>query len=56
MKDFVIKITEEMPDDATISEIIDNIVIKLSALKGFNEIDNGKFTTQEELLKELSEW
>lgn len=56
IKELVMEVTKEMPDNASIEEIIDAILVRLSAIKGFNEIENGKYTTQEDLLKEIKTW
>lgn len=49
-------VTKEMPNNATIEEIFDAIIVRVSAIKGFEEIDEGKYTTQEELLEEIKSW
>lgn len=51
-----LEVTNELPENASVAQIIDVIIIRLSATKGFNEIEEGKFTTQEQLLKEIKEW
>ena len=56
VKDLVLEVTKQMPDNASIEEILDAIVIKLGVMKGIKDIENGKFKTQEELLKEIKEW
>ena len=60
MKDLVMEVTKEvtneMPENASAAEIIDAIIVRLSAMKGFKDIDEGKFTTQEDLLKEIKQW
>lgn len=56
MKELVIEVANEMPNNATIEEIFDAIIVRLSAIKGFQEIDEGKYTTQEELLEEIKSW
>lgn len=56
MKDLVMDVAKEMPNNATIEEIFDAIIVRLSAIKGFEEIDKGKYTTQEELLEEIKSW
>lgn len=56
MKELVLQVTKEMPDDATIEEILDAILVKLSVMEGIKDIENGKFTTHENLLKEIKEW
>ena len=35
---------------------MDAINVKLSAMKGFNDIDEGKYLTQEQLLQEIKQW
>ena len=56
MKELVMQVTKDMPDDATIEEILEAILVKLSVMKGLKDIEDGKFTTQEDLLKEIKEW
>ena len=56
MKELVMEVTKLMPDDESIKEIFDAILVRLSAMKGFNEIEEGKFTTQEKLLEEFQDW
>jgi len=60
MKDLVMEVTrsvtEKMPNNASIAEIIDAIVVRLSALKGFKDIDEGRFVTQEQLLEDIEKW
>ncbi len=60
MKDLVMEVTKEvtneMPENASAAEIIDAIIVRLSAMKGFKDIDEGKFTTQEDLLEEIKQW
>lgn len=60
MKDLVMEVTREvtneLPENASAAQIIDAIIVRLSAIKGFKEIEEGKFTTQEQLLKEIKQW
>ena len=56
MKELVLEVAKSMPGDASIKEIFDAILVRLSALKGFKDIDEGKYTIQEDLLKELENW
>ena len=56
VKDLVLEVTKQMPDNASIEEILDAIVIKLGVMKGIKDIENCKFKTQEELLNEIKEW
>ena len=52
-KEKAMKVLEEMPDTATLSEIFDAVIVHMSATKGFEDIDNGNSNTQEELLEEM---
>lgn len=60
MKDLFMEATreviKELPENASVAQIIDAIIVRLSAIKGFKEIEEGKFTTQEQLFKEIKEW
>ena len=60
MKDLVMEVTREvtseLPENASAAQIIDAIIVRLSAIKGFKDIEEGKFTTQEQLLKEIKQW
>lgn len=60
MKDLVMEVTREvtneLPENASAAQIIDAIIVRLSAIKGFKEIENEKFTTQEQLLNEIKQW
>lgn len=60
MKDLVMEVTREvineLPENASAAQIIDAIIVRLSAIKGFKEIEDGKFTTQEQLLKKIKQW
>ena len=51
-----IQIMKKMPDTSTLSELFDEVLVRMSAIKGFEDIDNGNYTTQEELLEEMKEW
>ncbi len=60
MKDLVMEVTrevtKELPEDSSAAQIIDAIIVRLSAIKGFKEIEEGNFITQEQLLKEIKQW
>lgn len=60
MKDLVMEVTKEvtneLPDNASAAEILDAIIVRISAMKGFKDIEEGRFTTQEDLLEEIKQW
>lgn len=50
------EVINELPKDASGIEIVDAINVRLSAVKGFADIDNGRCLTQEQLLQEIKQW
>ena len=56
MKDLVMEVTSTLPDNATIGEILDAILIRLSIEKGIKDIKEGNTITTEQLLKEIETW
>lgn len=50
------EVINELPKDASDIEFVDAIVVRLSTMKGFNDIDNGRYLTQEQLLQEIRQW
>ncbi len=56
MKELVMEVTSNLPDTATIGEILDAILIRLSIEKGLKDIEEGNTITTEELLKEIETW
>ncbi len=56
MKELVMEVTSTLPDSASIGEILDAILIRLSIEKGIEDIKEGNTITTEQLLKEIEEW
>ena len=56
MKELVMDVASKMPDNASIEEIIDAILVRLSINKGLKDIKNGKVISQEELLEDIKTW
>lgn len=56
MKELVLQATKELSDNATIEEIFDAILVKLSIQKGINDFEDGHFISHEDLLKEIEQW
>ncbi len=56
MKELVMEVTNALPDNATIGEILDAILIRLSIEKGIKDIKEGNTITTEQLLKEIETW
>lgn len=45
MKELVMEVTSKMPDNASIEELIDAIIVKLSVMKGLKDIEEGNVIT-----------
>lgn len=56
MRELVIEVASRMPENASIEEILDAIIVKLGIEKGLEDIEKGNVITQEELLKEIKTW
>lgn len=56
MKELVMDVTSKMPDNASIEEIIDAILVRLSINQGLKDIEDGKVINHKDLLKEINEW
>ena len=56
IKELVLQATKELSDNATIEEILDAILVKLSIQRGCKDFEEGKVITHEELLKEIETW
>lgn len=55
-KELVLEVTNKMPDNATIEEIIDAILVRLSIEKGLKDVKEGKVISHNELKKEIEKW
>ena len=55
-KQLVLQATSELPDNASMEEIIDAILVRICIQKGLKDIESGNVISQEELLKEIEEW
>lgn len=56
IKQLVLDVTNELPDNATIEEILDAILLRIYIQKGLNDIKNGNVISHEDLLKEIETW
>ena len=53
MKELVIEVTRSLPDNATLAEILDAILVRLSIEKGLRDVEAGNTLTTEELLRKI---
>lgn len=56
MKELVLEVTSKLPDNATIEEIFDAILLRIAVQKGLKDVKNGNIISHEELLKEIEAW
>lgn len=56
MKDLVLEVTSKLPDNATIEEILDAILLRVSIEKGLKDIKDGNTISTEDLYKEIETW
>ena len=54
MKNLVLDVVNSMPENATIEEILEAIIVKLSVVKGLNDVENEDVSSSEEILQELA--
>ena len=55
-KDLLIEVANGMPQNATIEEIVNEVLLKISALRGFEDFKEGKVISNEEAIREIMSW
>ena len=55
-KELVLQIINNLPDNATEEQISEALITIFSIMQGIKDFENGKFISQEELLKEIKKW
>jgi len=56
VKEQVIRIIQELPDEVSIDDIMAELYFKLQIDTGLKELDNGKGIAHEEVEKRMSKW
>ena len=56
LKELSIEVIKKLPDDVTIEDIVDAILIVAKAQQGMEQINNGNFLTHEQLKEEVKKW
>jgi len=56
IKDSVISIVKEMPENATLEDIMESLYVKQKIIKGQSQLESGQFYTHEEAKEILKEW
>ena len=55
-KERAIETISQMPDDATIGDIMAELYVQLKIEKGLQQLDAGEVISHEEAMKRLSKW
>ncbi len=55
-KDKVIEIIRQLPDDATVDDILSELYFKLQVDVGLEELDEGKGIPHEEVKRRMLKW
>ena len=56
IKESVISIVKEMPENATLEDIMESLYVKQKIIKGQSQLESGQFYTHEEAKEILKEW
>ncbi|NQE06329.1 hypothetical protein C5S32_10715 [ANME-1 cluster archaeon GoMg1] len=56
VKEEVIKMIEELPEDITVSDIMAELYFRQNVDEGLNELNEGKGISHEEAKKRLNRW
>ena len=56
IKEKVIKMIEELPEDITVSDVMAELYFRQNVDEGLKELDEGKGISHEEAKKRLSRW
>ncbi|TVM00593.1 MAG: hypothetical protein CV087_13420 [Candidatus Brocadia sp. WS118] len=56
IKESVISIVKEMPENVTLEDIMESLYVKQKIIKGQSQLESGQFYTHEEAKEILKEW
>lgn len=56
IKESVIAIVKEMPENVTLEDIMESLYVKQKIIKGQSQLESGQFYTHEEAKEILKEW
>lgn len=56
IKDSVISIVKDMPENSTLEDIMESLYVKQKILKGKKQLETGQFYTHEEAKEIMKEW
>jgi len=55
-KELVLEAIQELPDDASLDQIVDRVEFMAAIQKGIDDIDRGDTIPHEEVKKQLATW
>lgn len=56
IKDSIMSMLKDMPENATLEDIMETLYVKQKILKGQKQLEAGQFYTHEEAKEILKEW
>jgi hypothetical protein len=56
IKESVISLVKDMPENATLEDIMESLYVKQKILKGQKQLESGQFYTHEEAKEIMKEW
>lgn len=56
IKESVISLVKDMPENTTLEDIIEALYVKQKILKGQKQLESGQFYTHEEAKEIMKEW
>ena len=56
IKENVISLIKNLPDDSTLDDIMEQLYVKQKILKGQKQLESGQFYTHEEAKSMMKEW
>jgi hypothetical protein len=55
-RELLIQVANEMPQNSTIEEIVNEVLLRISLLRGFKDFKEGKLISNEDAIKEIMSW
>jgi len=56
IKESVISLVKDMPENATLEDIMESLYVKQKIFKGQKQLESGQFYTHEEAKEIMKEW
>ena len=56
VREQVIQVLDALPDDATLDDVMARLHFRMRVEQGLKDLDEGRWTTQEEVEKRLAKW